>query len=105
MKAIEASAKASDTTRRDVDVDVSDSAAEGSLRAAFLQVFDHVRNCGLAFHAFEVTVMEHPVVVEHVTAHQLRDAVGIGREESNTNNLGHGLILERRDAPESDCGH
>jgi hypothetical protein len=33
--------------------------------------------------------MEHSVVVENVTAYQLRDAVGIGREESDANNLGH----------------
>jgi len=32
--------------------------------------------------------MQHSVVVEHVTVHQLRDTVGIGKEESDPNNLG-----------------
>lgn len=49
--------------------------------------------------------MEHSVVVANVTAHQLRDAIGIGRKESDSNNLGHGLILERVDRLGSDCGH
>jgi hypothetical protein len=52
------------------------SAAEGSLRTAFLQVLDYVRDCGLAFSAFEVTVMERSMVFDHVTAHQLSNPVG-----------------------------
>lgn len=66
------------------------SAAERSLPASLFQVFDYVRNRGLIFHAFQIAVMQHSVVVEYVTADHLRDSVSTSREESYTNNLSHG---------------
>ncbi len=57
---------------------------------SLFQVFDHIGNRGLVFHAFQIAVMQHSVIVEYVTADHLRDSVSTSRKESYTNNLSHG---------------
>ena len=72
------------------------SAAKWRFRASLFEVFDYVRDGGLIFGAFGVAVVEHSVIVENVTIHQLRNAVSIRREESDANDLGHGFHCRAR---------
>jgi len=42
--------------------------------------------------------MEHSMIVDNVTIHQLRDAISVGWEESDANDLGHGTQFRALDS-------